>query len=138
MSDLRTVRYAAILVSVIAIGGLLATPADAGVTVEIGQVRDAAQQFVQEKFGLSPSAAQHVMKQYEVKHGASIIDNLVLPEHAVLDFVRVDGNAPADEPKVTYEGSGLLQPAMPLGGPGPLARRGLQSFASPVAAAGRR
>lgn len=113
MSDPRTVKCAAILVTVIALGAALVPPAEASVEVQIGQVRQAALQFVQQKFGLSPAAARHVMKQYEIRHGASIIDAVQLPEGAVLDFVRVNGNAAPGEPMVTYEGSGMLRPARP-------------------------
>ncbi|MCD6362106.1 MAG: hypothetical protein J7M38_14710, partial [Armatimonadetes bacterium] len=113
MSDTRFIRYAAIFVAIIALAGTLAVPASAGVNIEIGQVRAAALQFVQEKFDLSPSAARHVMRQYEIKNGSAIIDNLELPEGAVMDFVRVDGNAAPGEPMVTYEGSGIMRPAHP-------------------------
>ena len=113
MSNASSVRFVAILATIIALTCALAPQASASVTVEIGQVRDAALKFVQEKFDLSPQAASHVMKQYEVRNGASIIDSLELPEGAVMDFVRLDGNAAPGEPMVTYEGSGIMRPARP-------------------------
>jgi hypothetical protein len=93
--------------------GLVASQASAGVNIEIGDVRAGALQFVQEKFDLSSSAAMQVMKRYEIMNGSSIIDDLEVPDGAVMDFVTVDGNAPAGEPMVTYEGSGIMRDAHP-------------------------
>jgi len=91
-------RFATTLVVVALLVGLVASQASAGVNVEIGDVRAGALQFVQEKFDLSSSAAMQVMKRYEIMNGSSIIDDLEVPDGAVMDFVTVDGNAPAASP----------------------------------------
>ncbi|NLO07915.1 MAG: hypothetical protein GX131_19005, partial [candidate division WS1 bacterium] len=82
-------------------------------TIEIGDYRELALQFVKEKFDLSEDAARSVMRQYEVMHGDRVINTLELPDGAVLDFVTVDGQAADPDCAVTYEGSGVLRQAKP-------------------------
>jgi len=106
-------RCAVFLVCAIILTGLVAPQTQAAVTIDIGDYRAAALDFVQQKFGLSRDAAITVMHRYEDMHGAKIIDTLDLPEGAVLDFVRVDGNAPDPSSMVTFEGSGVLREAHP-------------------------
>ncbi len=113
MSISKTARYATALMTSVVLVGLIASQASAGVNIEVGQVRDGALQFVQEKFDLSPRAAAQTLKRFEMMNGASIIDNLELPEGAVMDFVKVDGQVAAGEPMVTYEGSGIMRAARP-------------------------
>ncbi|MGI5817192.1 MAG: carboxypeptidase regulatory-like domain-containing protein [Armatimonadota bacterium] len=101
------------IISAILLMSAIAPGADAAVTIEIGDYRDLALQFVKEKFDLSEDAARSVMRQYEVMHGDRVINTLELPDGAVLDFVTVDGQAADPDCAVTYEGSGVLRQAKP-------------------------
>ncbi|MEA3402028.1 MAG: FlgD immunoglobulin-like domain containing protein [Armatimonadota bacterium] len=85
----------------------------ASVTIELGDYRALALDFVQKKFGLSRPQARSVMHRYEQMHGDRIINRLELPEGAVLDFVTVDGAAADPDSAVTYDGSGVLRAAHP-------------------------
>ncbi|MGC9318912.1 MAG: carboxypeptidase regulatory-like domain-containing protein, partial [Armatimonadota bacterium] len=82
-------------------------------TIELGDYRALALDFVQKKFGLSRQQALSVMHRYEQMHGDRIINRLDLPEGAVLDFVTVDGAAADPDTAVTYDGSGVLRTAHP-------------------------
>lgn len=101
-------RLVVIFVCAIILGGFTAPPSHAAVTVEIGDNRAHALKFVQERFGLSESAALSVLQRHEQLHGDRIIDALDLPSGAVMDFVRVDGEVSDPSAMVTYEGSGVL------------------------------
>ncbi len=111
MRSARATKSAIVIIAAILACGLMAPQAYAGVTVEIGEVRAAALDFVQHKFGVSESAAKGIMKHYDMLNNSTIIDRLELPEGAVLDFVSVDGSVKPGEPMVTYEGSGLIRNA---------------------------
>ncbi|MGD9495453.1 MAG: carboxypeptidase regulatory-like domain-containing protein [Armatimonadota bacterium] len=106
-------RFAVLPVCAIILLGVLAPAAHAVVTIEIGDYRDLALDFVQWKFGVSREQALSVVHHYEQMHGSRIIDRLELPEGAVLDFVTVDGRAADPDCMVTYEGSGILRTARP-------------------------
>ena len=101
-------RLAVLPICAIILMGLFVPAARAAVTIEIGDYRALAQDFVQHKFGLSHEQALTVMHQYEERAGHRIIDTLELPEGAVLDFVTVDGQAADPACSVTYDGSGVL------------------------------
>ncbi len=101
-------RFVVLPTCAIILMGLFVPSVRAAVTIEIGDYRALAQDFVQQKFGLSRAQALTVMHQYEQMHGDRIIDRLELPEGAVLDFVTVDGNAADPDCSVTYDGSGVL------------------------------
>ena len=113
MRSSMATRSVLFLISAMVLTGLIAPPADAAVTIEVGDYRELALQFVQDKMGLSEEAARSVMHRYEIMHGDRIIDNLELPDGAVLDFVTVDGEASDADSMVTFEGSGVLHQSRP-------------------------
>jgi|GEM_PF-6266488 len=113
MRSSMATRSMLLLISAMVLTGLIAPLADAAVTIQVGDYRELALQFVQEKMGLSEQAARTVMHRYEVTNGDRIIDNLELPDGAVLDFVTVDGQAEDAESMVTFEGSGILHQSRP-------------------------
>ncbi len=104
-------RYLALPICAIILVGLLAPTSQAAVTIELGDYRAMALEFIQHKFGVSAEQAVTVLHRYEQMNGDRIIDRLELPEGAILDFVRVDGNTADPSRMVTYEGSGVLHRA---------------------------
>lgn len=111
MRNLMATRSMLYLISAIILTGLVVPRVDAAVTIEVGDYRELALQFVKEKFDLSEDAARTVMHRYEVMHGDRIIDSLEVPDGAVLDFVTVDGRADDPDSMVTFEGSGVIREA---------------------------
>ena len=113
MRSSMATRSVLFIISAIMLTGLSAPSANAAVTIEVGDYRELALQFVQDKFGLSEEAARTVMHRYEVDNGDRIIDDLELPDGAVLDFVTVDGEASDSDSMVTFQGSGVLHQSRP-------------------------
>ncbi len=113
MRSSMATRLTIFLISAVILMGLIAPNTHAAVTIDVGDYRALAHQFVKEKFDLSDDAARTVMHQYEVMHNSRVMDTLELPDGAVLDFVTVGGQSEDPDSIVTFEGSGVLRQAHP-------------------------
>ncbi len=113
MRSSMATRSVLFIISAIMLTGLTAPSATAAVTIEVGDYRELALQLVQDKFDLSEEAARTVMHRYEVANGDRVIDDLELPDGAVLDFVTVDGEASDPDSMVTFQGSGVIHESRP-------------------------
>ena len=76
------------------------------VTINIGRSRDQAVNLLMETRRVSRTGALKIIADQERKSGTKIIDSVSVPEGAVMDYVKVNGDGKG--PRVERQGSGIL------------------------------
>ncbi len=73
--------------------------------LDLGPVRDYAQQWLCGTRGMTPDAAKAYMRHMEEQKGNRIIERQWVPNNVVFDVLKLDGTAPPGRPMLTYEKS---------------------------------